>query len=180
MKSKALQITQTGVFIALLLLTQILTAPISNPLITGTLVNLLLIMAVVGLGLSAGITIAALSPVLAKFLGIGPLWSLVPFIVLGNLSLLLVWHFIGARGTKRKLARYSIACGAAAVAKCLVLYLGVVKLAIPCLLKLSGPQADILSVMFSIPQLVTALLGGVLAMGLLPLAQRALKGGAKG
>ena len=62
----------------------------------------------------------------------------------------------------------------AAAAKFLVLYLGIVKLAVPVILGLPEPQATVISGTFSLPQLVTALLGGILA---LPVTQVLKKAG---
>ncbi len=95
--TKTFRITGTALFIALLVVAQM--ASLGNQLITGSLNNLLMIVAVMTLGLTSGLTVAVVSPVLAKFIGIGPLWSLIPFIVAGNLILILIWHSIGNRKT---------------------------------------------------------------------------------
>ena len=92
--SRILWITRTSVFIALLVILQVSTAPLGNILITGSVVNLLLIVSVLSCGFSSGIAVSLLSPLLAKLIGIGPLWSLIPFIILGNLSLCTMWNFI--------------------------------------------------------------------------------------
>ena len=177
-KNKILWITRTAIFIALLIVLQAATAPLGNPLITGSIVNMLLITSVMICGLASGFTVAVISPVMAKFLGIGPLWALIPFIVAGNIVLILLWYFIGNRsiGGKKTVA-YISALITAAVAKFLVLYIGIVQIAVPVFLGLPEPQAAVISNMFSIPQLITALIGGALAVLLFPRLKKAIAGG---
>ncbi len=94
-KSKVYWITSTAIFIALLVVAQTITSALGNQLVTGSVNNLLMIVTVMTLRLASGLTVAVASPVLAKLLGIGPLWGLIPFIIAGNLTLILIWHFIG-------------------------------------------------------------------------------------
>ena len=167
-KRNILWITRTAIFIALLIVLQAATAPLGNIIVTGTIVNLLLIVTVMSCGLASGLTVAAISPVMAKFLGIGPLWSLIPFIAAGNAALVLLWHFIGNRNMGHKYTAYIAALLCAAVIKFLVLYIGIVQIAIPILLSLPQQQAAVISNMFSIPQFITALIGGAFAIVLFP------------
>ena len=177
-KQRILWITRTAIFIALLIVLQAATAPLGNPLITGSIVNLLLITSVMTCGLSSGLTVALVSPVVAKFLGIGPLWALIPFIAAGNIVLVLLWHFIGNRNIGgKKYTAYIVALIVAAIAKFLVLYVGIVQIAVPIFLGLPAPQAAVISNMFSIPQLITALVGGALAVVLFPRLKKAVSGG---
>ena len=179
-KNKILWITRTAIFIALLIVSQSATAPLGNIIVTGSIVNLLLITSAMTCGLASGLTVAVMSPVMAKFLGIGPLWTLIPFIAAGNVVLVPLWHFIGNRRLGgKKYTAYIAALIAAALAKFLVLYVGIVRIALPLFLGLPEPQAAVISHMFSIPQLVTALIGGVLAMLVFPRLQRAIVEGAR-
>lgn len=176
-KKRILWITQTAVFIALLIVLQAAIALLGTPLITGSIVNLLLITSVMTCGPFSGLTVAVVSPVVAKFLGIGPLWALIPFIAVGNIVLVLIWHFIGNLSLNGKeYPVYIIALIVAATAKFLVLYIGIVKIAVPVFLGLPEPQAMVISNMFSIPQLITALVGGALAVALFPRLKKALAG----
>lgn len=172
---RILWITRTAIFIALLIILQVCTAPLGNMLITGSAVNLLLIVSVMTCGLSSGITVSLLSPILAKLLGIGPLWSIIPFIVLGNIALILIWYFIGRKTKINQFVMHIIALVVAAVTKFMVLYFGIVKLAVPILLGLPEQQAAVVSGMFSVPQLITALIGGAIAAIILPILQRSMK-----
>ena len=173
-KSKVRWITQTAIFIALLIVLQMVTAPLGNTLITGSIVNMLLIVSVMSCGPSSSLAVAVISPVVAKFLGIGPLWMLIPFIALGNIILVLVWHFIGNRKIVNKYVSYVIALIAAAGAKFAVLYFGIVKIAVPLILGLPEPQAGVISGLFSVPQLITASIGGVLAILIFPTLKKAV------
>lgn len=174
-KGKILWITQTAIFIALLVVLQAMTKPLGQ-YVTGSMVNLVLILSVMLAGASSGLTVAALSPVFAFVLGIGPAFPpLIPFIILGNVTLVLVWHFVAGRAKSDKLVMLSLValvCGA--VAKFAVLYIGVVKIAIPLLLHLPEKQAAVLSASFSFPQLVTACIGGAIALLVLPVLRKAL------
>ena len=57
-----------------------------------------------------------------------------------------------------------------------MLYVGIVQIAVPLLLHLPERQAAVVSNMFSIPQLVTALAGGAFALPLIPRLKKAIAG----
>lgn len=174
-KPQTLWITRTAVLLALLIVLQAATAPLTGTFVTGSIVNLMLILSVMLGGLSSGITIAVLSPVLAKLLGIGPLWGLIPFIIAGNITIMIIWRFISQKIKISELAAYAAAAITAAFAKFAVLYFGIVRFAIPMLLNLPDPQASIISGMFSVAQLFTALAGGAAAVMLLPILNKIIK-----
>ena len=177
MKSSAsrrvLYITETAVMTALLIVLQAVTRP-AGQYVTGTCVNAVLALSVLAVGLWSGITVALLSPFFAFLLGVGPqLFPIAPSIAVGNLVfVLLLWLLAGGR--ELPLWRKGAAWIAAALAKFGVLYLLVVKL-LCAVLPLKEPQAAAFTVMFSYPQLVTALAGGGIALLLTPLLRRALK-----
>lgn len=172
-REKTLWITRTAVFVALLVVIQAVTAPLGNTIITGTLVNALLVISVMTCSVMSGATVAVISPVMAKLVGIGPLWGLIPFIALGNIVLVLVWHFLGNRDMGNRYTSGAIAVAAGAFAKFAVLYVVITKVAVPLLLKLPEPQASVISGMFSVPQLITALLGGAVALPVIYAVRRA-------
>ena len=176
-KGKTLWITHTTVFIALLVVLQAATASLGNTIITGSVVNMLLVVSVMTCGMMSGLCVAVISPVMAKLIGIGPLWSLIPFIIAGNITLILTWHFIGNRHWEHKHTAQMIALVVAATGKFLILYIGVAQIAVPLLLRLPEPQASVISNMFSIPQLFTALLGGGVALLVLSPLKKAFEGG---
>lgn len=175
-KEKTLWIVHTAVFVALLVVLQAVTAPLGNTILTGTLVNALLVVSVMTCGVMSGASVAVISPIMAKLAGIGPLWGVIPFIAMGNITLVLVWHFLGNANQGHKDHKYmpeATALVSAALAKFLVLYIGIVKVAVPLLLDLPEPQATVVSHMFSAPQLITALLGGIAAVPVVRTLKRA-------
>lgn len=139
------------------------------------MVNFLLITSVMLCGPASGFTVAVLSPVLARFLGIGPLWALIPFIIAGNITICAVWYLIAGRGGRAGAFRKCLAVAGGAAAKTAVLYGGIACFAVPYLLVLAEPQASLVSGMFSLPQFFTAMAGGTAAAVLLPVLRKAVK-----
>ena len=170
---KVLWITRTAVFIALTVSLQALTLQLGNQIITGSIVNLMLILSVMLCGLTSGLTVAVFTPIMPTLLGFGPVWPIVPFIIAGNMALVVAWHFIGNLKTSSVYVAYVISTIAGAVAKFLVLYFGIVRIAVPYILGL--PEQNVLSILFSYPQLITAGVGGVCATILLPTLLKAIK-----
>ena len=168
-------LTRTAILIALLIALQWTTAgtqAFAGQYITGSLVNCILAVAALFVGLSGGIVVAVLSPFFAFLLGIGPkLFPIIPCIALGNVVFVVVLRLIA----KVKLWRQILGVIAGAFAKFLTLYLAVVHVFIPLFEKnLKPPQVQTFTAMFSWPQLVTALIGGSLALLLLPALNKAV------
>lgn len=177
MKEKVLWITETAIFLALLVAVQGLTAGFGNQFLTGSCVNLILAVAALLAGPWSGAVVAAVSPFLASAFGIGPKFiQLLPVVALGNLVFVLVLYALSGR---KQTSQWSKALGwvLAAGAKFLTLYFAMVKLLVPTLVSggvISEKAAVVLTVQFSWPQLVTALIGGALAMLIVPALKRAL------
>lgn len=173
MKQQARWIAETAVMTALLIALQTLTRS-AGQYVTGSCVNAVLAVTVLVAGLWSGVAVAALSPFFAFLLGIGPqLLPIVPAIAVGNVGFVLILHLLAAdQGCP--LWRRIAAWLAAALGKFAALYLLVVQL-LCRVLPLKQPQIDTFSAMFSYPQLVTALIGGALALLLVPVLRRALK-----
>ena len=173
MDKKILRITETAVMTALLIALQFATRS-AGQFVTGSCVNAVLALTVMLVGLWSGAAVALLSPFFAFLLGLGPLLlPIVPAIAAGNLVfVVLLWALTRRRGAppERQIAAWLVS----AVGKFAALYLIVVQ--ILCrVLPLKQPQIDTFSAMFSWPQLVTALIGGAIALLLTPLLRRALK-----
>ncbi len=173
MSKKVLWITQTGVLVALLIVAQMVTASLGNTMITGSIVNLILIVSVMLCGVYTGVSVAVVSPIFAKFFGIGPLWSLIPFIAIGNLVIVMTWYLIGNKKGKNTVVIYIAACITGAILKCLTLYVLIAQFAVPIVLQLEEPQASVISATFSTPQLITALIGGGIAVVIVPILKKA-------
>ena len=178
MKKKIQWITQTAVMLALLIALQAATKPLGQ-LVTGSCVNAVLAVAVLLGGLSCGGTVAVISPVAAFLLGIAPQILTVPAIMVGNAVYVLVLHF--AAGRSRQLWRRLMAWLAAAAAKFASLYAIVVWLICGVLAEkllasgmLKPPMLNALPATFSWPQLLTALIGGAVAMAIVPVLRKAL------
>ena len=170
---RVLYITETAVMTALLIVLQYVTKP-AGQYVTGSCVNAVLAVSVLAVGLWSWITVALLSPFFAFLLGIGPqLFPITPSIAVGNLVFVLLL-FLLAGGKDLPLWRKGVDWIVAAAAKFAVLYALVVKI-LCVVLTLKEAQIATFTVMFSYPQLVTALVGGGIALLLTPLLRRALK-----
>lgn len=178
-RQRILWITRTGVLLALLIALQWITAgtqAFAGQYITGACVNCVLAVAALFGGLWSGVIVALLSPFCAFLLGIGPqLIQIVPVIAIGNLTFVVCLYFlIGAQ--KPGILRQTGGLLVSGLAKFGVLYLGVTRLLIPVMgTALKEPQVKKFTAMFSWPQLVTALIGGAVALAILPLLQKAIK-----
>ena len=169
---RVLWLTETAALTALLIILQTVTKP-AGQYVTGSCVNAVLAVSALAVGVGSGLTVALLSPFFAFLLGIGPqLLPIVPSIAAALLVALAVGLLAGGRDLP--LWRSAGAVLAAAVCKFGALYLLVVKL-LCTVLPLKEPQIAAFTVMFSYPQLVTALAGGAVGLLLAPVLRRALK-----
>ena len=118
--------------------------------ITGPLINTVLYLAAMIVGWQGGMLIGILTPVIASIRGIlpPPLTPLIPFIALGNSILVILFFWLQS---KNKIAGIIIA----SLAKFLLL-VSAVKLVVQV------PPA--IAQMMSFPQLITALVGGAIAL----------------
>lgn len=173
MKNQSVRFTVlTAAFLALLIVFQGMSASLGQ-MVTGSLVNFVLVAATLLVGWKSGVVIAVLSPFFAKLFGIGPIYPILPVVALGNVMLVIVYAFIMSR-TFKTAFRWVVSVVAAAGLKYAVLTIGVVKLVLP-LISLPEPQAAKLAAMFGTAQLFTAFCGGVIAFIAVPLIQRAVK-----
>ena len=178
-------ITETAVMLAMLIALQALTKPLGQ-LVTGSCVNAVLAIAVLFVGLSSGITVALISPVCAFLLGIAPNFVTVLPIMIGNVCFIVLLRLILQRDFKSRW-RQAVALLCAAIVKFGVLYLLVVKVIcgvaadallgkkIGDVVVLAPPMLKMLPTMFAWPQLFTALIGGAVALLVVPVLRKALK-----
>ncbi len=177
--NKILWLTTTAVLIALLVALQWLTSgtqAFAGQYITGSCVNAVLAVAALVGGVYSGIVVALLSPFCAFLLGIGPkLIQIVPGIAAGNLVFVLALHLLMGRKNLPVWHR-GVCLVVAAVLKFATLYVLVNRLIVPLMGDMLKPrQVAAFGVMFSWPQLVTALIGGTLALLMTPILKKALK-----
>lgn len=124
-------------------------------LITGTLVNCILLVFTARSGVTSGAVIGVLSSVLAAAFGISQI-VVTPMVAVGNALLCIVYGLLA-----RRPSWHIPAMIIGAVVKCAFLWLTV-----PMVLAAAGlpeKQTAMLSIMFSWPQGVTALCGGLLS-----------------
>ena len=185
MNKKVRWITETAVMLALLICLQAVTKPMSQ-LVTGSCVNAVLAVSVLLAGLYSGITVALLSPIFAFLLGIAPNFITVAPIMVANVCFVVVLWRIAGKG-RGPIWRQPVALVAAAGAKFGVLYLLVVELIcgiasgalmgkkLGNVVLLAPPMVKKLPAMFTWPQLFTALIGGAVALLIVPSLRKALK-----
>ena len=161
---KTAWIARTAICLALLLCLQFVTKSLGQ-FVTGSCVNLVIAMAALISGLWSGLTVAIVSPFCAYLLGIGPAFvALVPCVALGNAVYALIFGLLVRAFLLKKKAVAAIIS--------MALYIVLVKLVAPNVV----PQAKYATVTaaFTWPQLITALIGGVLALLVGPLVMKAL------
>ncbi len=178
MSKKVRWITETAVLLALLVVFQAVTRSLGQ-LVTGSCVNAILAVTVLLAGMSSGVTIALISPVLAYLLGITQQLVTVPAIMAGNAVFVVLLGLIAGKG--ENVGTQVAAWLLAAVAKFATLYILVVKIicgiASASLLAsgtLKAPMLQKLPGMFAWPQLITALIGGGVALLIVPVLRKAL------
>jgi hypothetical protein len=144
-------LTRTALFLGLTLAVQAFRFP---PLITGPLVNFMLIMSVMLLGTTSGMLISFVTPWVALAVGIlpSPLATAVPFIMAGNMLYCLM---VGVFPRTAGLRSLGVVLGS-------VVKFAVIGGAATYVLALPVPIAQ----MMVVPQLISALSGGLLAVSL--------------
>ncbi len=184
MNRKIRWITQTAVLLALLVALQAITKPLGQ-LVTGSCVNAILAIAALFGGLSCGLTVALISPIFAFLLGIAPNFITVLPIMLGNACFVSLLWLIAGKNCK-PLWKQPVALLTAAAVKFGVLYLLVVQVIcgiaadgllgkkIGQTVLLAPPMLKMLPAMFTWPQLITALIGGAVALAMVPILRKAL------
>lgn len=178
MKRKTLWLVETAMMLALLIVLQTVSKP-AGQIVTGTLVNGVLGTATLLCGVGSGMVVALLSPVAAFLLGIAPQILTVPAIIAGNLVFVLILG-LGLKqpcGIVHKVIRWICA----AAAKFAVLYglvvWGICHILADRLLKsgmLKPPMIKVLTATFTWPQLITALLGGGIAICIASVLRKAM------
>ncbi len=158
MKISTKTLTRTAIMLALTLAFQALRfIPVfNNPYIIGTLVNLALIVSVIIVGpFSAGV-ISIIAPIVALMQGHLPFPVFVPMVALGNIVLCFLFYYV------QKINKYA-AVAISSLGKWIFLYYAS-KFVLSFFVSVPLEQFNKLVAGFNIPQLVTALIGGFLAV----------------
>jgi hypothetical protein len=179
---KVLWITQTAMLIALVVLAQLLSKVIPpvvvgpfklSQIVTGSLVNLVLIIGAFLPGMASAGTAALISPILAAFFGIipGNLPQMVPVVMAGNLVIVfIIWLcYRASNGLGKRSATVLNIAGivAGALLKALAMWAATEKIIVP-VLHIAPKLEKILVATVSLPQFVTALIGGAIALLIMP------------
>ena len=180
MNKKIRWITETALMLAMLVSLQAITKPLGQ-MVTGSCVNAILAVSALVGGLSCGLTVALISPVLAFLLGIAPQILTVPAIMAGNSVYVLMLSLL-AGGSGSHPVKVVVAWIVAAAAKFSTLYILVAELICGILAEsliasgaMKPPMVSALPVTFGLPQLFTALIGGAVALIIVPALKKALK-----
>ena len=150
---RTLNLVAVGKFAGLLALALLIPMFGLDQRFTGPLVNALLLISTITVGVPGAIMVGALPSVVSLARGTLPLpmAAMVPYIIVGNAALILVFATLRPRG-------YWLAVGVGAVIK-----FGLLLTAVNYLVAV--PPS--LAVMMQWPQLYTAVLGGVIAWGII-------------
>ncbi len=158
---QSLSSTQARILLFAVLLTIVMIVPafIHIQWVTGPMVNAALLIATVLIGPMEAVLLGLIPSTVALSAGLLPLplAPMVPFIMLGNAILVAVFHYLYQKN-------FFAALGIAAFLKFAFLHQAVVWLMSRML---DGKIVAKLAVMMSWPQFFTALIGGVIAYGLL-------------
>lgn len=173
-------IVRTALLLAMTVLFQMLRPlflfnPVLAQIVVGSLVNVALFVSAATLGWRGSVIVACVSPFTAWILGQAssqfgqvPHPLLIPFIAIGNLALVLLFELIEMHCNQN--VRIWIGMVISAAAKAGVLFLSIVEVFVPLILpglQLNGKIAGALTVSFGWLQLVTAVIGGIVAMPVL-------------
>ena len=189
MNKKVRWITETAVMLALLICLQwvgsMIPAQLTKQLITGTLVNCVLAVTVLVAGMGSGIAVALISPICAFLLKIAPNLITVLPIMVGNVCYVVILAMLLGKNM-RPLWKPPVVLAGASLVKAGLLYLLVVQIVcgiasdalmgkkIGEAVLLAPKMLNMLPLMFSWPQLVTALCGGGIALAIVPALRKAL------
>ncbi len=155
---------QVGIFIGLLALVTVVPFFVHNQLITGPMVNAVLFIATAVVGIPGAVLLALVPSVVALSGGLLPavLAPAVPFIMIGNVIMILTFHYARKKN-------FWLGMIGGSVLKYLFLF-GSTSLVVGLLLK--SEMAEKASLMLSWPQLATALAGGLIAWGVLKVLKK--------
>lgn len=158
--------TRTAVLLGITLVFQMLRQIIPMPqpvsiFVVGSLVNAALVVAAGVVGVAGGVIISIVAPIVAFLQGhLPPIPPMIPIVAAGNAAIVVCFALL------RKRSPY-VGVVVGSVVKTVFLYAAVRLLF--GLITLKAPIIKALSFSFSWPQLVTALIGGVLAVEVLKL-----------
>lgn len=169
MNSNLKNLIRAALFLAIAIIFQFLgkSYPEISQLFVGSVVNATLLLTVSICGLSFGLAVGALTPILAWTLGQlpAPFGPFIPFIILGNWILILIFFYF----YKLNLAFNVLGIILSAMFKFLFLFISAKKIVVMLHIITNTKIASKLSIAMGFLQLITALIGGIMAIVLLQL-----------
>ncbi|QAT38905.1 ECF transporter S component [Clostridium sp. JN-9] len=166
------KLIRTSLFLALAIVIQIMgkNFPEINQFLVGPVINAILILTAFMCGTAWGVSLGVLTPVLAWLTGqlAAPLAPFIPFIMIGNAIFVI---FYGSLRNYKSYGKY-IGIASGAFFKYLFLSLSASKLVNVFKLAIPKKIADKLVVVMGTPQLITALIGGFLAVLLIEILKK--------
>ena len=164
------QIAVTAILLAICIASQFLKT--LSVYITGPIVNLCLILAVMMAGLLWGVILAVITPVTAFLIAAAPIMNavpgIIPLIMLGNIVIVVMVHFFvkpAVTGGKALISVRSVIMAVlSAAAKGAVMGLTISLWLLPTFIPEASPlraKLPVFQTMFSLTQLITALIGFV-------------------
>lgn len=155
-------LTRTGILLALVIVVQLIGTFIpvpANSFVVGPLVNACILVATAALGIWGGVAISVIAPfssLIFNHAGISlVLLPFAPIIAVGNILLALVFFMFYKKNN-------IIAVGAGSVLKFAFLWSAIVLFL--KITNITGVVANTFSFLFSWPQLITAVVGGIVAL----------------
>lgn len=170
-------VAESALLLALLVVVQLLTfavpksVPLVGQLFTGSLVNMVLIVGVCSVGFSGTAVASVASPLLAYAFGQMAFPQMIPVVAIGNLVIVAVlWAFVHPLDARKAPAVGKSIAGivVGAAAKTAFLWAATVFFITPMFFSGKGAVAGKLAMMFSWPQAITAIIGGAIALLVLP------------
>ncbi|MCP2241102.1 ECF transporter S component [Thermoanaerobacterium thermosaccharolyticum] len=141
-------ITRTAILLAITIIVQFIKMP---QLITGSIVNAMLIISAYFVGIWSGVSIGLLTPIIAFLVGLMSFPILIPFIMMGNALYVILFSTV-----KNNIIGMMIG----AVVK--FLWLAVSVKYILTWFNVNVPQKIVAA--FTLPQLITAIIGGIIGI----------------
>lgn len=163
---KSLLIARIGIMLALTLVLQYVTGLAGIQLLTGSAVNMMLIITAMVAGLVGGVCVGLITPYVGFLLGLSSNVILTPFIGVSNaiyiaLFAIILKAFKGEYGDVKSIWQQGVGLVIGAFVKFLFLYYITYNILLP-LVMATVPAA--LAVTFGITQFFTAMIGGVCAI----------------
>jgi hypothetical protein len=172
MKGKTNKIAYSSLFLAIGIVFQVIgrNIPQINQFLVGPIINSILILTAFVCGRWWGVGVGILTPLLAWFVGqlAAPLAPFIPFIMVGNLLFVLVFSLF----VEGDIFRRAIGITLGALVKFAFLSFASTKLIKLIGLNFPPKIAKALATSMSFPQLITAFIGGALALLIIELLKR--------